>query len=362
MEIEEAVVQTPPADSSPAASEKTPPADSSSAAEAGQDFEAADFETMSDAQRSEWLQTGKTPTKPAKAETTDGKAPGDGQPASESKPPKDGKPPASGSGKNRGEEPRVHQLLEERHRDRQKIQELEARLNGTGAKPAGTPPAAAAETKLAAAAEVKAPIAPKLEDFETWGEFIKAQNDHFEKLADFKAAQAVKADREQRAKETQDQTVADQNKAIEQSWKTRVNQSKTKHADFEAVALSPALGAVIPQGSVIDAYILESDNGAEILYALGQDLGEAERLAGLSPVKQAIELGKLEAKLGGAPAKTAASAAGVKHVSNASPPATELGNPKGKIADPVDQALEGKDFESYQAEMNARDIKARTGR
>lgn len=367
METEQ-VVQTPPAASSPAAqpqqTETTHEPESSAAAEAGHEFEAADFEGMTDAQRSEWLQTGKTPTKPAEAKPA---ADGEKTPPADGKPPE--KKPESGPGKklpgNKGEEVRVHTLLQERHRDRQRIQELEAQLAGgnKGAQPAASPTAPDGKP-AAAVTELKPPVAPKLEDFGTWGEFMEAQNAYFEKLADFRADQKLADYKKSQEATVRDGKIAEQNKAVEKSWKTKVDTAISTHADFKDVAFSPALGAIIPQGSVIDAFVLKSPEGAEILYRLGSDLGEAERIAGLDPIDQAIELGQIQAEIRGsaAPAKPPAGQATVKHVSSASPPPRELGSPKANVADPVEAALEGKDFSTYQAEMNARDLKARTGK
>ncbi len=356
METEQ-VVQTPPAESSPAAQTevKTPPAESSPAVETSADFEAADFESMSDAQRSEWLQKGTTPTKKVKAQAAeDGQTSPDGKPV---------KTPASGPGKlpgNKGEEVRVHQLLQDRHKDRTRIQELEAQLNGKGAPPAGSPPAPGKEVTPAQPKKLEAPVAPKLDDFKTWGEYMEAQNAYVDKLTDYKADLKIEGLRSSLEQNSQAQQVAKQNETIAQAWKGKVDTAIGKHADFKAIAFSPALGAIIPAGSVIDAFVLRNPQGAEILYHLGSDLGEAERIAALDPLDQATELAELALTFrGSAPAPGVAKEPPVKHVSSASPPARDLGAPRATIADPVEQALEGKDFDSYRAEMNAREAKAR---
>ncbi len=359
METEQEV-QTPNAESSPAAHEvkvETPPAASSPAAEATEtgDFEAADFEGMSDAQRSEWLQTGKTPQKTRAKEAE--AAPVEGE-----QPPADGKsaqPPAPEPGKklpgNPGEQVRVHQLLQERHKDRARIQELESQLNGKTPKTESSPvPGTPGAPKL------EAPVAPKLDDFATWGEYMTAQNAYVDKLTDYKADLRD----QRRQQETQAAKLAEQNKATQKTWTERVNAVKTKHADFEAVAFAPALGAIIPEGSVIDAFVLRNPLGAEVLYHLGSDLAEAERIAGLDPLDQATELAEIALKYKGAAKPPAAGngAPPVRQVSQASPPARELDRPGAVQKDPVEAALEGKDFETYQAEQNARELKARTGK
>jgi hypothetical protein len=363
METEQ-VIQTPPAESSPAAHDapvtepKTPPAESSPAAEAGEDFEAADFETMTDAQRSEWLETGKTPTKQAKAK----------EPAAEGKPAEGAKPdqkPESGPGKklpgNPGEQVRVHQLLQERHQNRTRIQELEAQLAGKAPK-ADSQPAPGKTATPPAPAKLEAPVAPKLDDFQTWGEYMEAQNAYVDKLTDYKADLRD----QRRQQEAQAATARQQNETLAKTWNQKVTAATAKHADFEAVALSPALGAIIPEGSVIDAFILESPHGAELLYHLGSDLAEAERMAGLTPIQQARELAKLESRFEVAPPapgnEPKAETPPVRRVSQASPPARELDRPGSVQKDPIEAALDGKDFETYMAEQNAREIKARRGK
>jgi hypothetical protein len=76
-------------------------------------------------------------------------------------------------------------------------------------------------------------------------------------------------------------------------WDARVSEAKTELADFDAVAMNKDL----PVTPTMAEAIKESDLGAKVLYHLGKNPAEAERIAKLSPLAQVRELGKIEAKL-----------------------------------------------------------------
>jgi hypothetical protein len=97
--------------------------------------------------------------------------------------------------------------------------------------------------------------------------------------------------------------------ASRQNFNERCNSAavagRTAHADFDKVVLgdltsiSPVMGQngrpVLPQ-TLLEA-ALETGQGHEVLYALGQDISEASRIMALRPVAQAVELAKFAAKL-----------------------------------------------------------------
>jgi len=68
--------------------------------------------------------------------------------------------------------------------------------------------------------------------------------------------------------------------------------ARTKHADFDEVALAPSVQ--ITQ-QMFDAAI--GDSLGDVLYHLGKNPTEASRIATLSPVQQIKEIGKIETKL-----------------------------------------------------------------
>jgi len=75
---------------------------------------------------------------------------------------------------------------------------------------------------------------------------------------------------------------------------------KGKFADFdEAVKGFNLIGGAPKQ--FLEA-VTSLDHGADVFYALGKDPGEAIRIIGLPPAKQAIELARMEAKITAPPA------------------------------------------------------------
>jgi hypothetical protein len=76
-------------------------------------------------------------------------------------------------------------------------------------------------------------------------------------------------------------------------WSDRIKAEKALTPDFEAIALDKDL----PVSPVAGDAITESEIGTKILYYLGQNRAEAERIAKLSPVSQVREIGKIEAAL-----------------------------------------------------------------
>jgi hypothetical protein len=131
-------------------------------------------------------------------------------------------------------------------------------------------------------AAIKAPAVsdgkPKIEAFESLEEFQEA-------LTDWKLDQRESA-KVQVEKQRESQRQAEQ-------ARQRIEQARSKYEDFDEVALDPSLRVSQAMYDVM----LESDIGADVLYFLGNNPTEAERIAKLSPASAAREIGKIEAKL-----------------------------------------------------------------
>lgn len=76
----------------------------------------------------------------------------------------------------------------------------------------------------------------------------------------------------------------------------QVEEAKKEFADFHEVALNPDLPVSNP---MMDA-IVTSDLGARIIYELGKDPEEAERIARLQPWAAIREIGKIESRIAAA--------------------------------------------------------------
>lgn len=79
----------------------------------------------------------------------------------------------------------------------------------------------------------------------------------------------------------------------QQVYEARVAVVRDRYADFDAVVANPSL----PISTDMAAVIMDSEHGPELAYHLGKNPGEAARIARLSPVAQAKELGRIEERL-----------------------------------------------------------------
>lgn len=133
------------------------------------------------------------------------------------------------------------------------------------------------------AQKVKAPPAP--------AEPLKAD--------DFADAQAyADALAERKAQELLEKRAAEAERlAMLDAYHDREEEARGKYDDFEQVAYNPKLPVTETMAQTIQA----SENGPDVIYYLGSNPKEAERIARLSPLLQAREIGKIEAKLGSNP-------------------------------------------------------------
>ena len=103
--------------------------------------------------------------------------------------------------------------------------------------------------------------------------------------------------------------------------------ARDKYDDFEQVAYNPSLKIT----NVMAETIQNSDIGPDIAYYLGANAKEADRISHLSPILQAKEIGRIEAKLSSEPP--------AKRTTSAPPPITPVtsrasGNPSYDTTDP----------------------------
>ena len=281
-----------------------------------------------------WRETGKTPTKAVPAAADE---PAEAQAEGEQPEKADSAPAAKPKQKTQQTtERRIQELLQERHELREKLAELSK--NGKQQ----------VQTESRPASKLEAPKRPQQKDFSTWEDYESALAKHVEDLADYKISQALE-EREQKAAEKRKQDeIAQRNREIEKSWMERKTAAEAKHADFAETVKD------VPLSDVMDAWILDSDIGAEVLYWLGQNRSDAKRISELNPFKAARELTKLEDKLSGPLAST-------RRVTQATPPAREV-RATATTGDEAQAAIQRGDFAAYQAIVNRREAALRTGR
>ena len=81
------------------------------------------------------------------------------------------------------------------------------------------------------------------------------------------------------------------------AYHNREEEARNKYDDFEQVAYNPSLRIT----DVMAQTIQSSDVGPDVAYYLGTNPKEADRISRLSPLVQAKEIGRLEAKLAAEP-------------------------------------------------------------
>ena len=122
----------------------------------------------------------------------------------------------------------------------------------------------------------KAPVEiPPIEQFNSPDEYAEV-------LAERKAEELL-ARREQARMQSE----------IIESYHDKEEDARNKYDDFEQVAYNPKLPITDAMAQTIQA----SDVGPDMAYYLGSNPKEADRISRLSPLQQAKELGKIEAKL-----------------------------------------------------------------
>lgn len=161
---------------------------------------------------------------------------------------------------------------------------------------------------------------PKIEDFETDAEFL-------EKLTDWKIEQREIAANQKR---TAEQQKSDRQKAQDAFFENVKNTNMAgikKYDDYEQVVFSLP-GDVM--NNELAAAMLETGAPEDIAYHLGKNPSVAEKISRMSPLKKAVELGKIEARLSIKEKKT----------TTAPPPINALKGKDGDIPDPDDLSPE----------------------
>jgi hypothetical protein len=120
-----------------------------------------------------------------------------------------------------------------------------------------------------------------------------ATADQFESTEAYAEALALQKAEELIAK----REAAKQQSQVLESYHDLEEEARTKYDDFEQVAYNPKL----PVTNVMAETIQSSEIGPELAYYLGSNPKEADRISRMTPLGQAKEIGKIEAKLVSAP-------------------------------------------------------------
>jgi hypothetical protein len=151
---------------------------------------------------------------------------------------------------------------------------------------------------------------PLLEDFESYQDFTesmadwryeKGERDKAEKTAERKAAES------------------------KASFSAKLRGGEAKHDDFKEVVNQPNLAI---NDTMVEA-MMDADAPDEIAYHLGKNPDEAIRIASMTPIGAAREIGKLDAKLSATPVTPTPTP---KRTTNAPPPIDPVNTGTGDIS------------------------------
>jgi len=130
---------------------------------------------------------------------------------------------------------------------------------------------------------------PKRESFESYEAYLEARADY---RADRKVDERLAKEREQ----ANARNAETEQRKVNESFQKRIQEVAKEIEDFEDVLAS----SEAPMTRAMSEAILHSDEGPKLAYHLAKNPDEAERIAALPAARQAVEIGKLEAKLGAA--------------------------------------------------------------
>lgn len=220
-------------------------------------------------------------------------------------------------------EKRFNELLEERGRLKQQKEYLEEQIRQlTETDQPASDPAEADELQAPRLDDLDEQGKPKFQTIADWQDAVRA----------FDRKQILKEFETRQTKTQEEQRKAHVEQVINDGWKKRVGDAAKKYADYDAVALNPDLK--IPAGSLLEAFLLDSEHGAHVLYELGKNPAELTRIAEIKNPQRAFrELLKIESKF-----SPAAAPAPKRTITAAPPPPHEIGGSGAVLPDEIEQA------------------------
>lgn len=155
----------------------------------------------------------------------------------------------------------------------------------------------------------------------------ESYTEYLRDLTRYEANQAVAKTKQENSDEQRQRQHQQRTATIQTNLRQKMEAASDKYEDFDDVVMSSDL----PISPGMAEVIAESDIGGELAYYLGKNRAEAARIAAMSPLAAAKELGRIESKLGNAaPA----------NVSNAPKPPTPVGNRATSSKDPDKMSVE----------------------
>jgi len=201
--------------------------------------------------------------------------------------------------KAQGVQKRIDELTRQREDERRRAEAAEAReLRILTALERATVKEPKPET------EDKEPVRPKKTDFPDPDQYDVAVDDYVTQRAAWIAKREVRSHIEAQERKAAEQTAQTQQKAVQEKFKQRVEETSKKYSDYHEVAESPDVQVSFPMAYAI----LQSEQGPEIQYYLGKNPEEAKRISSMNTTdqsgnsvpdvaRQLVELGIITARL-----------------------------------------------------------------
>lgn len=315
----------------------------------------SNVESLSDAERSEWLKTGNLPTQSAGAEPKNG-VNGNSQPVEES-----AEPAPSSNGKSSQEteykaktEQRFQQLLEERRRDRAELEQLRAQITN-GSQQNGNGVTRTSPPEPAQSGDTPKPQRPEESDYSEkgWEAYQQAVDQYYEDLADWKADQRFKAHQATNAQRAEQ--MAREYHTRQYTGKLEQIEAETakRYRDYDEVTLVAQEAIRAAQSRAIFDYLgdVTNPNIAEVLYHLGKHPEKVSEISKLPYPKACLELARFEESISSPPVPP------VNKSTKAPPPPPTITAGKTAATDEAAAALADGDYARYERVMNAREKK-----
>ena len=167
---------------------------------------------------------------------------------------------------------------------------------------------------------------PRRESFRDDEAYLTA---HIEHLAEQKAAEKLA----QRERMQQERVEAEEREKRAEAFESRAESVRKSNVDYDDVISDARLHRADTVSNAMVDFIADSDIGADVLYYLGKNIKEAQRIAELNPTKAVKELVKIESELVSKPQRQ----------TKAPPPISTVGS-RGTVT----TSLESADFASYK--------------
>lgn len=256
---------------------------------------------------------------------------------------------------------------DERHSPKaeKRIKELLGRIKELERTPVASQPEAPKAEPKPKVPEVKEPTPPVEPEWgtegQTWGQYQDALRKYRSDMLQFSKDLAgytakVEYDTREAARADETKKAQEATEKAEQAtvWAERRTKAEANHADFLTKAFSPD----VPISPVMDAFIVDSEIGPELLYYFGDGhQAEAVAISTMHPIKAARALTAIEMKL--APPGESAGTPEKPITQKAPPPPTNLGGRGAIPPDPIRAAIEAGDTATYIRLQNEADLSKR---